>query len=320
MAALMIGGLATAGSADAQKSRPPASTAERPNAISLRYPTRRGEPLTILTPADPQFDKEMEDRFPDFLNSTAYDGSRPFLVILRNDTQRTVRAYEIVWHLQEPDADSASGYRERELRTFAITTPLELRNPGGLRGMDKSIPPGGERVVSPVFNGVSSDSDKFTFFNDPEKLPQKGTYTSITPDLDCVVYGDGSFSGPNHSQLLLRYNVVRDAQHDEALSVLRMLRANPKNPQLKLALVTRQAIGADDTHPNNRALPLYLHARGRAAQEFDVMLESGGYERVHKVAEQLVKLMPPHEAFTSLGGAYHQADFEIDGKKVSPLA
>ncbi len=285
----------------------------------LHYRGYPGKPLTVITPNDPGFDTEMALDFPNYTVLANYQASRPFLVILRNDTQRTARAYEVIWHVQVPDSDAPGGVGEERFSASAITTPLETRWPGGIRKLDRSIPPGGARVISPVFNGGRADAEDFSFLNNPAELPAPASYSSVSVELDCVVYGDASFAGPNRSHLLLRYLVARDAQHDEALSVLRSLRSSPENPQLKTALDLRVKIGASHTRPNNRAKPIYIHARSVAAQEFDEMLQKGGYTRVQRVAEALVAHMPPHQRFTELGGLYHRMKFRVNGALVSPM-
>jgi hypothetical protein len=292
---------------------------QKNNQHTLRYRGKSNQPLTLIAPNDPSFDAEMAVLFPAYTWRPNYQASRPFLVILRNDTRRTARAYEVVWHVQGLDPTASGVPAELRLTAFAITTPLEMRTPGGIRGTDRSIHPGEARLLSPFFNGARTDSADFAIFNRPGQLPDPSTYVAILAELDCVVYGDGSFAGPNRNHLLLRYLVARDAQHDEALAVLRRLRSIPRDPQLKGLLDLRRRIGSANTQPSMRAVPTYIHARSTAAQEFEEILERDGYERLQATAEELVSLMPPHEKFTALGGHYHRAKFHLNGTLVSPM-
>jgi hypothetical protein len=285
----------------------------------LRYKSSPGQPLTVITANDPGFDTEMALDFPDYLDRPNYAASKPLLVILRNDTPKTVRAYELFWHLQMPDDDAPNGMREHTLTNFAITTPLELRRPGGLRQLDKSIRPGEARLLSPLFNGGREDGAEFSLFNFAARLPDPSTYAAIKVDVDCVIYGDGSSAGLNRGRLRMRYFVARDAQHDEALSILRWLRAHPNDMQVRKLLDIRMKIGAANTHPNLKAVPTYIHARSIAAQEFEEILDRGGYSELQRTAEELVTLMPPHEKFTTLDGYYHRAKFVVDGVALSPM-
>jgi len=284
----------------------------------LRYKAHEGGPLTLIEPSDPMFDAEMSVFFSDYETLPAYQQWKPFLVILRNDTQKTARAYEVIWHLlsQEPSTGEIS--EEVFGRQSAITTPLEIRRPGGVWQGDKSIRPGEVRLLSPFFNGRIGQLADFNFFHSPSDLPNIRSGSVIKPQLDCVIYGDGSIAGPNKSRLALRYFVTRDAQHDEALAVARRLRASPNAPELKSALATRSRIGSSNRFSNNRALPVYIHSRAVAAQELDAILERDGYSKLKEVVEELVSLMPPHEQFTQLGGQYHRSTFQVNGVTVSP--
>jgi len=284
----------------------------------LRYKAHEGEPLTLIEPTDPMFDAEVSVYFSDYETLPGFQQWKPFLVILRNDTQKTARAYEVIWHLLSQDANTGDVSEEVFGRQSAITTPLEIRRPGGVWEGDKSIRPGEVRLLSPFFNGGKGQLADFNFFHRSSELPNIGPGSVIKPQLDCVVYGDGSIAGPNRTRLALRYFVTRDAQHDEALAVARRLRESPNAPELKSALAMRGRIGSSNRSSNNRALPVYIHSRAVAAQELDAILERDGYSKLKEVVEELVSLMPPHEQFTQLGGQYHRSTFEVNGVTVSP--
>src|SRR5579864_83270 len=297
----------------------PAAGARKPQKQTLHYKARPGLPLTLITPSDPAFDNEMAAIFPRYLGLVKYPAMRPYLAILRNDSPRTARACEVIWRVQAANPDAPDGVGEGTVgRQGALTTPLELRWPGGLGQSDKSIRPGEARLLSPFFNGGPADASVFGFFNQPALLPDPASFSLIHPELDCVVYGDGSFAGPNRTHLLLRYFVARDAQHDEALTILRGLRATPKDPRLKAGLERRMQIGARNKFPNTRVVPMYVHARAVAAQEFEEILQHDGYDQLQQVAQELVAFMPPHERFTSLGGHYHKTKFRMNGVLVPP--
>ena len=128
--------------------------------------------------------------------------------------------------------------------------------------------------------------------------------------------GDGSFNGPNRSRLLLTYFITRDAQHDEALTILQHLRRKPGDPELKVQLARRTDIGGSPSFNANRAMTAYKRARAKAAQEFSQILMNGRYRAVRAMALELVSTMPPHEQFTSLAAPYRQAQFEVGEIKV----
>lgn len=285
----------------------------------LHYRASRGRPLTIISPKDGSFESEMALYFPNFVGLPNYQAVKPFLVIARNDTERTARAYDIVWRLQVPDASAPGGTSEQKFsEQEAVVTPLELRHPAGISEVDKSIRPGERRLFSPFFNGGPTDTDTFIVLNDPTRFPNAGSYMEVNASADCVVYGDGSFAGPNLSRVLLRYFITRDAQHDEALSILRSLRSSPTLPDLRRNLELRAQIGSSPNYLNDRAMPVYVRARGIAAGEFEKILLSEGVSKLQTTVNELVTIMPPHEMFTALGGTYHRIQFRLNGSLVSP--
>jgi hypothetical protein len=237
----------------------------------------------------------------------------PYMVILRNDTVKTVRAYEVRWEATETGSDQTSGLAD--LKATEITTPLELRWPNGNKVQDKSIRPGEERLVTPWSN---VRHDELSFFNPSfgRTLRPAASLQGLKAHVDCVVYGDGSFYGPNKSRLLLTYFITRDAQHDEALTILQDLRSKPGDPDLKQRLSRRTDIGGSSSFNTDRAMAIYKHARAVAAQEFSQILGNGRYSAVKDMASELVSTMPPHEKFTQLAAPYRQVQFTIGEERV----
>jgi hypothetical protein len=204
-----------------------------------------------------------------------------------------------------------------ELKATAVTTPLELHWPAGNKVQDKSIRRDEEHLVTPWSN---VRRDELSLF-DPsfgQTLRPAALSQSLNAHVDCVVYGDGSFDGPNKSRLLLTYFITRDAQHDEALTILQHLRLKPDDPELKLQLARRTDIGGSSSFNSNRAMAVYKHARAVAAQEFSQILHEGGYSAVMAMASGLVSTMPPHEQFTQLAALYRQTQFMIGEVTVRP--
>lgn len=275
---------------------------------TLKYRAKRGAPLTLIDNSDPRFTSELNVNFPGVLSMGSIETALPYMVILRNDTAKTVRAYEIRWEDSEGNSDQANGLVD--LKATAVTTPLELRWPSGSKVQDKSIRPGEERLVTPWSN---VRHDELAFFEPSfgQTLRPEASRRSLKAHVDCVVYGDGSLNGPNKSRLLLTYFITRDAQHDEALTIVQRLRAAPKDPKLKSELLRRRDIAGSPSFNSDRAMSTYKHARGAAAQEFFQLLQTGGYNAVLNMASELVSTMPPHERFTQMAAHYRQAQFKV---------
>ena len=279
----------------------------------LQYVAKAGPPLTLIDSSDPRFDRELEANFPGVFAMDSVKAALPYMVILRNDTVLTVRAYEVRWEDVATEQDGANSLDD--LKATAVTTPLELRWPSGNKIQDRSIRPGEERVVTPWSN-VRRDELSFLNPSFAQTLQPAGPRQGLKAHVDCVVYGDGSFDGPNKSRLLLTYFITRDAQHDEALTILRQLRLKPGDPELASQLARRTDIGGSPSFSSSRPMATYKRARAVAAQEFSQILQNGHYRAVEAMASELVSTMPPGERFTKLAEPYRQATFTLGEVKV----
>ena len=269
----------------------------------LQYKAKPGIPLTLIDHSDPVFRTHLEANFPGLLSMKSIEAAMPYMVVIRNDTPKVVRAYEIRWNPTDTKIEASE-----TLRTTAVSTPLELRWPAGNKLQDKSLRPGEERLVTPWAN---VRRDETSFFDPTFAQTMPAILSPLKASVDCVIYGDGSFHGPNQSRLLLTYFITRDAQHDEALTILQNLRRKPGDPDLKRNLARRIEIGGSSSFNGNRAMTIYKAGRAKAAQEFAEALKDGRYHSVRTLARDLVASMPPHENFTPLETIYRKAKFLV---------
>lgn len=279
----------------------------------LVYRAKPGEPLTVIPSSDPAFGSECNLNFPGFSGITNYDILRPWMVILRNDTGRVARAYAVVWHVTFPRPDGQIG--QEDYQAVSVTTPLEVRHPSGNLYVDAAIYPGRERLLVP--NNSFGPRDPAMLAGLPNDYMRTDA-TSISVVLDCAVYGDGSVAGPCATKAALKYFIARDAQHDEALTALRAIEAGAPAMTLRAGFVRRQRI--EFTNTVGQVIWSYVEARANAARELDWILRRGGYARVRQVAAELVNQMPPHRAYTQLGGDYSRTKFAVrpSGERMFP--
>jgi len=300
--------MAALGSTVAQSATTPQAIKANPShkhILMFRNPI--GPPLSLISPGDPGFDSELSSDFPGISGLPNFEALRPFLVILRNDTSRTARAYAVEWRMLNIDGVSHPFIQR------AVTTPLDMRPL-----FDRSIHPGQVRLLSPLFNWGSIEYQAhaehpraFAELFPPEDLPSSGSYVSVTPVVDGVIYGDGSFHGHDTTHILEQYFIARSAEHDEALSIYNLFPSLPTTEQLSTTL-RRRELRAQFDHGRG-AHAQYIRARAAAAMKLrEVLAQPDGYAHLQRMVTNLVTLMPPHERMTLLG-RWYQGRFSDHG-------
>ena len=118
-------------------------------------------------------------------------------------------------------------------------------------------------------------------------------FASVAATIDAVIYQHGTFAGPDRFQLVLRYQCLRDAERDEAASVLRMREANTPTEDVLGRLHQDVEHGrAVKTSPTRRdRATLYALYQGREAQQLLMVHKKGG-ERAFWQRAELIGQFP----------------------------
>ncbi|MGH9475298.1 MAG: hypothetical protein ACRD1C_03075 [Terriglobales bacterium] len=258
----------------------------------------RGQPLNLVLPSDPDFDAQVALAFPSLTSDPAYQNLRPFLLLLHNETGRYARAYAIHWKMDygnEPYGAPHSDFLNRSVAP----------DPAALRGIfTQSIPPGRYRLMSPKFSLGQRRwlNESKTFLSMLGDAPVPGSYTRVTANLDAVVWGDGSFYGPNVSNTLEFYYAERDAWHDEGLAIQNLLACGDKEAEIAAALKRHEYRGLNDYGTHQRAW--YIIGRRNASIRFQTIWQRSGYGALQRTTAWVANFMPPHDKLTPLGQWY----------------
>ncbi|MGH9775896.1 MAG: hypothetical protein ACRD50_13215 [Candidatus Acidiferrales bacterium] len=177
--------------------------------------------LTLVRPGDGGFEQLLNDNYPGFENLDGYAAFRPYLVLLRNDTSHSARAYAIEWNIQ-----SSSGLSHFRARSYFMQ---EHNAPASMRG---AMAPGELRLISSLFDVSPTEYKKradgianvlSTFSSHPPY--SSANIESVDVSVDAVIYDVGAYVGSDHFQLSMRYQCLRAAEHDVAESVLKLMDA-----------------------------------------------------------------------------------------------
>jgi hypothetical protein len=246
--------------------------------------------LTLIQPENPDFDTVLNQNFPDFQKFDAYQKIRPFLAILQNGTSYPVAAYSVVWETRAPDGHIMRSQIHYIQKQFLPRTEL------------RPFRPGETRLVSPYFNiGTTqyllqhdSIGQLITSLVSNSPIMSQHLFTSVAAYIDGTIFEDGSYTGPDHFKLVLRYQALRDAERDEANSILPLVEANAPASQIQNLL--QQDADKGHTlrtvpgHPDRNTL--YSLYRSREAQHLMIAYKNGGYTLLHRRTEAMANRPP----------------------------
>ena len=233
--------------------------------------------LTLIQPNDPGFDNLLTTNFPGLARLDGYDTYRPFLVLLRNDTQNTVRAYMLQW-----EARSLNG------EPFRLQDLIERYDPAPASER-VALAPGALRLVSDHFDVSPKEYQSLHQHNwVAAMMAQAGANpryasadpNSVVPAVDAAVFDDGLCVGPDHQQIFMRYQREMDAEHDMADAILRLLDQKAPETDVVAFLKAEADASARANQSQSGSALAYAFYRGRQAQTLLTLHRRGGIESV----------------------------------------
>lgn len=236
----------------------------------LRLPESKAVPysLTLITPSQANFDSALESYFPGILDGVSdFQATRPYLVMIRNDTASAAIAYVIRWKVSYQDGKS------RAFSSTSILSPLtHLAN--------VTLMPGGIRLVSPSFNWSPNQYQpgSLTGWLSQASLvsPPPAGIASSVPEVTGVVWSGGDYSGPEGGQVWRLWTVARFAAMDEARYVMRALGSSTPLPTLYGNLDQQYMRGQQYMGPTD--MDTYIRDRGRCALRAETLLQNASRE------------------------------------------
>lgn len=173
--------------------------------------------VVLKQPGDVEFDSLLNDNFPGIANLEGFKAIRPFMVLLRNDSQKRVMAYVVKWDVQRNKMQPTSlmtqyiqePFSAYERRAFV---PREIRLITHFFNIDPAQYKSGHNNFAKLMAATSSGKDYSSEY-----------VTSVRPSIDVVIYEDGSSDGPDEFGLLKRYACFRDVEREFGENILNLL-------------------------------------------------------------------------------------------------
>lgn len=233
--------------------------------------------LTLITPNQANFDLILESHFPGILDGVSdFQATRPYLVMIRNDSPLPAVAYAIHWEVSYLNGKS------QILSSTSISSPLtHLAN--------VTLMPGAIRLVSPSFNLTPAQYQpgSLTGWLSQASLvsPPPVRIASSVPEIAGVVWGGGGYSGPEGGQVWRLWVVARFAARDEARHVLTAL--NSSTPLATVYSNLDQQYMRGQRYMGPTDMDAYIRDRGRCALRAKTLLQNTGREAA---ASRLLKI------------------------------
>jgi hypothetical protein len=239
--------------------------------------------LTLITPEQPDFEAVLSSNFPGIQEFDAYQVVSPFLVVLRNDTSHPAEAYAIMWETRALDGHILRVQNQYIQKHSSPRTESRPFKPGEVRLLSAWF------TLSPHQYNVQHDdiARLLSSMASSSKIISQHQFTSVTPTVDAVIYDDGGITGTDRFQLSLRYQCLRDAERDEATSVLQLMEANTPSQ----AIIDHLRQDAEQAHatkvsPRRRdRASLYALYRGQEAKHFMAVHKVSGDRGLRQRAE-----------------------------------
>jgi hypothetical protein len=226
-----------------------------------RSPAAQARNVDLVCSSQPDFEASIDVNYPELRQSDGFEGVKPFIALLRNNSEHGIKAFVVKWVIVGP-----AGHKYEFTR-------MPWAGPGTsdpLTGDQVIWKPGELRLVSPSFDwSVSrqphesrakllSDMSKGRLGVDPASV------LSIDIWVDAVVYDDGFFSGPDKGNFYDRYEREQKGEQEEGAFALSLLELNLSDDEI----VQRLSTDIEKSRERNETDPASLEdaARGKEAR------------------------------------------------------
>jgi hypothetical protein len=250
--------------------------------------------FSIVLPNDPNYNSELKHL--SFSTSVVAQRLRPFSVIVRNTSQRTIVAFGIRWtkrHIQSGSIATDDGiYVQR----FGLLDGNRPHYDGPLEGI---IPPGTSLLVT-VAGVIQKVGDGDTFDHPLSDLSQ---WAFEKVRLDSVVFDDGEAFGPDQLGAVKRLKAQVDGQQDLMQELSDRL-SHGENFQDVLRGLQSADLSKAESPPQSDvdSQDVYALIRQQYLQELSMTATNFGEDVARRRLQQLKYTTKPTIRFGASGG------------------
>lgn len=238
------------------------------DATSLTTSDRK---VTVVSGSDNQFSSAVEALYPRLVSDPVFQKIVHLAVLVTLHSGPGIRAYSIAWAVKTP-----TGTYQTAL--FSYVSPgsaakgFSVSTLGSAR--QEILRAGQSRLITPFFNWtpayyLANPRPNWSTLLKAEEpgaflVSESATASEVTVSLDGAVFSDWKILGPDKHNLQRRLRSKRNAEHDEALVVHRLMKKGASDSAITAALQAKGS--AEKSWPSNDPQRWYEQSRRLQAQ------------------------------------------------------
>lgn len=269
--------------------------------------THHHSSLRVLTPASSEFTARLNSLYPGLANDPAFKKIASMSYLVTNEGSRKVFAFSTHWSIT-----TGEGKFGRTLNTMfrpkldgSGTMVLSARHRGTkMSGNVPVLKPGKTRLVTPFFAWSPRYYQRIQSSVKWNKLLHRNAHVAfysalaeqspaVTVRLREAIISKKKVVARSSNALSTRYRIQRNAEHDAAVSVHKLLTTGHTDQQI-LSVLVKQAKGFTKDHvgkaldPTNKRQAIYYKARQRQAAVLALQIAAKGRARLHATVQRLI--------------------------------
>ena len=207
--------------------------------------------VSILSSGQPEFSTRLAALFPGLESDSAFASLMPVSILLEHHSGPGLRAYALMWHVSTATGSySAPLYRYSHVakpRKLTPSTPstAKMGKRTNLTAQNDLLQAGDTRLITPFFTLSSQAYAKSPTAWQAKVVPREpATFLiselraggKVSVSLDTAIFSDRQVLGPGISNMADRLTTMRTAEHDEAVSILRLKKRGASESAIKQVL------------------------------------------------------------------------------------
>jgi hypothetical protein len=225
-----------------------------------------GREVVTLAPSSANYASAVDSLFPGLMQDLHFQTIAPVSILVTNQSGPPVRGLSVIWSLS-----TSNGTYEAALRFYCRSS---WRHPG--TGLRQFLKPGETQLVTPFFVWNPAQykprpADQWGFAKGEAQkllLRQMGQTLSISAQVDAVVYSDWKLLGPDAEGLGRHMSIRRNAEHDESVAVLKLVKTQAPRAVIAALLTSHHdadAVAGTSVPRSDSERHWYYHARSLQA-------------------------------------------------------
>ena len=251
------------------------------------------------------FEEKLAQYFPQLLRDPHFQLLMPMCCIIENQSTLAIKAHSTTWILRGGEQVYQTTVQQFFTPRYKHSGSPNFGRTGNktrMTGQVDLLKPKGVRLISPLFSWSPAYVTEHPNLN-WAKLNRNAktdllfdlipTLTSVSVSLEAVIFADHVVLGADRSNLARSFRVRRNAEHDEASSILHMVKANASLSSIQAKLQYDADLKTDPdgnvvTRKNPNAY-LYRMTRRKQAKLLLRRLTRHGYQKFSRTLHYLAK-------------------------------